>query len=145
MDLGRSRRPRQPIGSRPLPRDRAQAAASRRRRDRRSTTARRNPERGRRPVRERGRFDPLVTTAIETVGLRKLYGTTRALDDVNLAVEEGSIFGFLGPNGAGKTTMVRLLTGLAHPSAGTVRILGSSVDAGGAIPRSLGYLPDVPG
>jgi len=86
-----------------------------------------------------------VTAALETAGLTKAYGGKRALDEVSFAVEEGSVFGFLGPNGAGKTTMVRLLTGLAHPTAGSARILGSQVVAGDAIGAEVGYLPDVPG
>lgn len=86
-----------------------------------------------------------MTAAIETVGLTKVYGAKRALDGVDLAVEEGSIFGFLGPNGAGKTTMVRILTGLAHVSGGEVRVFGSAVRAGRGVVRGLGYLPDVPG
>ena len=86
-----------------------------------------------------------MNAAIETVGLTKTYGAKRALDDVNLVVGEGSIFGFLGPNGAGKTTMVRLLTGLAHPTSGSARVLGSEILAGDAIGSEVGYLPDVPG
>ena len=86
-----------------------------------------------------------MTAAIQTTGLTKDYGVKRALDGVDLVVEQGSIFGFLGPNGAGKTTMVRLLTGLAHPTAGTASILGTKVIAGDAITAQLGYLPDVPG
>jgi ABC-2 type transport system ATP-binding protein len=86
-----------------------------------------------------------VTAAIETVGLTKSYGAKRALDGVSMAVEAGSVFGFLGPNGAGKTTMVRLLTGLAHPTGGSARVLGSPVVAGDALGSEIGYLPDVPG
>lgn len=86
-----------------------------------------------------------MTAAVQTTGLTKAYGRQRALDSVDLVVEEGSVFGFLGPNGAGKTTMVRLLTGLARPTSGSVQILGSTV-AGANLPRALiGYLPDVPG
>ena len=86
-----------------------------------------------------------MTAAIETFGLTKVYGEKHALDGVDLAVEEGSIFGFLGPNGAGKTTMVRILTGLAHVTSGEVRVLGSAVRAGHGVVAELGYLPDVPG
>jgi ABC-2 type transport system ATP-binding protein len=86
-----------------------------------------------------------VSAAIEAVGLTKTYGQVRALDGLDLIVDEGSIFGFLGPNGAGKTTMVRLLTGLAHPTAGTVNVLGSPVRAGEGVGTRMGYLPDVPG
>lgn len=56
--------------------------------------------------------------------LRKTYGSTVALDDLSLTVEEGEIFGLIGPNGAGKTTAVECALGLRHPDAGTVRVLG---------------------
>ena len=84
--------------------------------------------------------------AIETIGLEKRFGPTKALDGVDLSVPAGSVFGFLGPNGAGKTTALRILTGLAFPSAGTARILGEDVTVAGNTLRSqIGYLPDVPG
>ena len=84
--------------------------------------------------------------AIEVVGLTKIYGATKALDGVDLAVPVGSVFGFLGPNGAGKTTTLRVLTGLARPTAGTARIFGSDVvRAGNDARAAVGYLPDVPG
>ena len=84
--------------------------------------------------------------AIATSELTKAYGDTRALDSVDLTVEEGSIFGFLGPNGAGKTTMLRLVTGLARPTSGTVHVLGRDVaTAGNAVRAEIGFLPDVPG
>ena len=60
-------------------------------------------------------------------GLVKTYDGTNVLDGVDLTVTEGSVFGFLGPNGAGKTTTLRILTGLADATAGTVRILGRDV------------------
>ena len=53
--------------------------------------------------------------AIEAEGLVKIYGETRALDGLDLAVESGTILGVLGPNGAGKTTAVRVLTTLTRP------------------------------
>jgi len=84
--------------------------------------------------------------AIKTTGLTKTYGEKRALDDVNLVVPEGSIFGFLGPNGAGKTTTLRILTGLARPTSGSVQILGHDVAmAGNEVRADVGFLPDVPG
>ena len=86
-----------------------------------------------------------MTAAIETVGLTKAYGQARAVDGLDLLVEEGSIFGFLGPNGAGKTTTVRILTGLAHPTSGVVKVLGANVRVGDAVGSGVGYLPDVPG
>ncbi len=84
--------------------------------------------------------------AIRTTALTKAYGDKRALDEVDLSVEEGSVFGFLGPNGAGKTTMLRLITGLARPTGGTVEVLGRDVaTAGNAVRAEIGFLPDVPG
>ena len=87
-----------------------------------------------------------MTTAIEIRGLTKRYGGAMALDGVDLTVEEGSIFGFLGPNGAGKTTTLRIMTGLARPTSGSVRILGTdAADADNDVRQRIGYLPDVPG
>jgi len=87
-----------------------------------------------------------MSLALEVRGLTKQYRETRALDTVDLSVEEGSIFGFLGPNGAGKTTTLRILTGLARPTAGTVRVLGHDVTtAGDEVRAGIGFLPDVPG
>ncbi|MEO8462416.1 MAG: ATP-binding cassette domain-containing protein [Chloroflexota bacterium] len=63
--------------------------------------------------------------ALATRGLRKSYGRRLALDGLDLTVPTGVVYGFLGPNGAGKTTTMRVLTGLLHPDAGTVEILGS--------------------
>jgi ABC-2 type transport system ATP-binding protein len=86
-----------------------------------------------------------VTAAILATALTKSYGAAKALDSVDLAVDDGAIFGFLGPNGAGKTTMLRLLTGLARPSSGSVRILGREVHGSrGSASADVGFLPDVP-
>jgi ABC-2 type transport system ATP-binding protein len=65
--------------------------------------------------------------AIEAGHLLKRFGTVTAVNDVNITVQEGEIFGFLGPNGAGKTTTMRLLTGVLTPDAGTVRINGIDI------------------
>jgi ABC-2 type transport system ATP-binding protein len=62
--------------------------------------------------------------ALATRGLRKSYGSRLALDGLDLSVPEGVVYGFLGPNGAGKTTTMRLLTGLLHPDAGSIELLG---------------------
>jgi len=87
-----------------------------------------------------------MTMAIRTTGLTKVYDEKRALDSIDLAVEEGSIFGFLGPNGAGKTTTLRILTGLAQATSGSVQILGRDLSTAGNSMRSeIGVLPDVPG
>src|SRR5215470_9357399 len=65
--------------------------------------------------------------AVKTTGLTKDFGERRALDGVDLEVPRGVAFGFLGPNGAGKTTIIRLLLGLAWPSAGTASLLGHRI------------------
>jgi ABC-2 type transport system ATP-binding protein len=62
--------------------------------------------------------------ALATRGLRKSYGTHVALAGLDLSVPTGTVYGFLGPNGAGKTTTMRLLTGLIHPDAGSIELLG---------------------
>ena len=62
--------------------------------------------------------------AIRAVGLTRRFETVTAVDDVDLEVPAGTVFGFLGPNGAGKTTTIRLLLGLIEPSAGSARVLG---------------------
>ena len=65
--------------------------------------------------------------AIETRGLAKRFGDTRALDGVDLRIRQGSVFGLLGPNGAGKTTTIRLLATLLAPDAGTALVLGYDI------------------
>ena len=61
---------------------------------------------------------------IEVNNLVKVFGTTRAVDGLSFAVEEGTITGLLGPNGAGKTTTIQMLLDLITPTSGTIRILG---------------------
>jgi ABC-2 type transport system ATP-binding protein len=65
--------------------------------------------------------------AVRTIGLGKRFGARAALDGVDLAVPRGVAFGFLGANGAGKTTLIRLLLGLAAPTAGSMHVLGREV------------------
>ena len=67
--------------------------------------------------------------AIETSGLVKCFGDTRAVDGVDLAVPSGAVYGVLGPNGAGKTTTIRMLATLLRPDAGSARVLGHDVVA----------------
>jgi ABC-2 type transport system ATP-binding protein len=79
---------------------------------------------------------------IETKGLTKYYGKTRAVTDLNLAVEEGEIFGFIGPNGAGKSTTIRTLLGLIYPTRGSATIFGKDIGRfGPEIKQEIGYLP----
>jgi len=81
--------------------------------------------------------------AIEVRDLRKVYGYKAAVDGLSLTVPAGSFFGFLGPNGAGKTTTIRMLTGLAPPTSGSIRLLGLSMpEQAMAIKRQIGLVPD---
>jgi len=83
-----------------------------------------------------------MTEAIGVRGLVKTYGSTRALDGLDLTVETGEVHGFLGPNGAGKTTTLRILLGLARADAGAAEILGGDPwhDAV-ALHRRIAYVP----
>jgi ABC-2 type transport system ATP-binding protein len=63
-------------------------------------------------------------TAVSVTGLRKAYGENVVLDDVDLSIGEGEVFALLGPNGAGKTTIVRILSTLIQPDAGTTTVMG---------------------
>jgi ABC-type multidrug transport system ATPase subunit len=67
------------------------------------------------------------TTAIRTVDLTRRFGTQTAVDQVNLTVPRGAVYGFLGPNGSGKTTTIRMLLGLMSPHDGSIEILGGSM------------------
>ncbi|MEV5569973.1 ATP-binding cassette domain-containing protein [Spirillospora sp. NPDC052269] len=79
---------------------------------------------------------PASDLAIETSGLVKTFGETRAVDGVDLAVRPGTVQGFLGPNGAGKTTTIRVLATLLHPDSGTARVCGHDVVREAAAVRS---------
>ena len=68
--------------------------------------------------------------AVEAHGLVKVFGQTRAVDGMDLAVRRGQVFGFLGPNGAGKTTTIRILATLIRADGGTARVLGHDVVTG---------------
>ncbi len=83
-----------------------------------------------------------MTTVIETQKLTKSYGSHRGIEDVDLEVREGEVFGFLGPNGAGKTTTIRTLLDLIRPTSGKAFVFGieTTVDPV-AIHRRVGYIP----
>ncbi|MCU4926547.1 ABC transporter ATP-binding protein [Halobacteria archaeon AArc-dxtr1] len=82
-------------------------------------------------------------TAIETASLTKRYGDETALDGLDLAVEEGEVFGFLGPNGAGKTTTIDLLLDFIRPTEGSASVLGYDAQAEtDAVRDRVGILPD---
>jgi ABC-2 type transport system ATP-binding protein len=79
--------------------------------------------------------------AISTRGLTRRFGTVAAVDELDLDVPTGQIFGFLGPNAAGKTTTIRMLTGILHPSAGKGTVLGFDVNREAeSIKRRIGYV-----
>jgi ABC-2 type transport system ATP-binding protein len=82
---------------------------------------------------------------IELEHLSKDYGSVHAVRDLNLKIPRGELFCFLGPNGAGKTTTIKMMCGLLHPSAGTVRIGGIDIrEDPVAVRRMTGYIPDFP-
>jgi ABC-2 type transport system ATP-binding protein len=86
--------------------------------------------------------DTARAEAVTCTGLSYAFGETKAVDGLDLSVEEGEVFGLLGPNGAGKTTAIRCVTTLLPVPAGTVRVFG--YDAAGdrmAVRRLLGYVP----
>jgi ABC-type transport system involved in cytochrome c biogenesis ATPase subunit len=81
--------------------------------------------------------------AIEVRGLAKRFGEVRAVAGIDFDVREGEVFGFLGPNGAGKTTTINMLTGLARPNAGTMRIAGIDCSKNPkAAQHLMGIVPD---
>ena len=83
-----------------------------------------------------------MAAVISATSLRKTFGSTTALDGLDLTVEEGEVHGFLGPNGAGKSTTIRILLGLLRKDSGEVTVLGRDPwsDAAG-IHRRLAYVP----
>jgi ABC-2 type transport system ATP-binding protein len=84
-----------------------------------------------------------MTLAIQTTGLRKVFGDLVAVDGIDLAVPSGSFYGFLGPNGAGKSTTIKCLTGLLRPTAGSFRILDMDMLAEPvAVKQKIGVVPE---
>jgi len=85
--------------------------------------------------------DMAGTNAVETQGLRKVYGEQTAVADLTLTVPRGEVFGFLGPNGAGKTTAVKMLLGLVAPTAGEALVLDRPLGDPAGRAR-VGFLPE---
>ncbi|MBE1878114.1 ABC transporter ATP-binding protein [Myceligenerans pegani] len=87
-----------------------------------------------------------TAVAARTRGLRKVYGSTVAVDDVDLEIPEGAVVGMLGPNGSGKTTTIRMLLGLVQPTEGEIELLGVPVprDTHRVLPH-VGALVEGPG
>ncbi len=79
---------------------------------------------------------------IEIRNLSKYYGKNRGIEEINLDIEEGEIFGFIGPNGAGKSTTIRILLNLIFPTSGSARIFGLDViSESKKIKNLIGYVP----
>jgi ABC-2 type transport system ATP-binding protein len=85
-----------------------------------------------------------VTLAIRTTGLTKRYDGVPAVNDLDLSVERGELYGFLGPNGAGKTTTIRMALGLIHATSGEVEVLGERVTTDRGPLRRVGALVEEP-
>ncbi|MBL8887324.1 MAG: ATP-binding cassette domain-containing protein [Phycisphaerales bacterium] len=81
-----------------------------------------------------------MTNAIEIRGLNKSFGTKKAVQNLDLDVPEGSLYGFIGPNGAGKSTTIRMIMSIIFPDSGDLRVLGKS----SAVESKdrIGYLPE---
>ena len=87
----------------------------------------------------------MTNTLIKTAGLVKRFGDKVAVNDVNLDVQGGEIFGFLGPNGAGKTTTIKMICGLLRPTSGTASVGGFDIQQQPIAAKTmLGYVPDEP-
>ncbi|MDD4588719.1 MAG: ABC transporter ATP-binding protein [Heliobacteriaceae bacterium] len=84
---------------------------------------------------------------LEIIGVSKSYshGTVKAVNQVDLAVKNGEIFGFLGPNGAGKTTLIKIITGILNADEGTVKINGQDIRTNPIEAKmQFGFVPDDP-
>ena len=81
--------------------------------------------------------------SIEVIGVTKIYGQQKALDDVSFTINRGEIVGFLGPNGAGKSTMMKIICCYLPQSMGTVKVNGLDVkEESIAVRKKIGYLPE---
>ena len=81
--------------------------------------------------------------AIETKNLSRRFGKTLAVNNLDLVIPQGSLYGLIGPNGAGKTTTIRMLTGLLEPSSGEILIDGNSTHHDWRqLSHQIGYMPD---
>jgi len=83
---------------------------------------------------------------IELIGVSKTYGgTVKAVDNLNLTIPGGEIFGFLGPNGAGKTTTIKMITGILNADSGTIKVNGVDIKTDPVkVKKQIGFVPDSP-
>ncbi|AIK39688.1 ABC transporter family protein [Bacillus pseudomycoides] len=87
-----------------------------------------------------------INTIIKTINLTKIYGKQKSVDNVNINVNQGEIYGFIGRNGAGKTTTIRMLLGLIKPTSGKIEIFGEDFfQHQKEILRRIGSIVEVPG
>lgn len=85
----------------------------------------------------------MAESVIKMVDLTKTYGTFTAVDQLNLTIQKGEIFGLLGPNGAGKSTTILMMLGLTDPTSGTVTVCGiNSTSNPVEVKKKVGYLPE---
>jgi ABC-2 type transport system ATP-binding protein len=85
------------------------------------------------------------TSAVELKGVAKRYGEILAVDNMDLTINPGEIFGLLGPNGSGKSTTLKMLLGLVQPDYGSVNVLGLDVQKDAvAVKQLVGYVPESP-
>ena len=83
-----------------------------------------------------------MAKAIESSGVLKSFGLTKALENISFSVDEGEIFGFIGPDGAGKTTLFRIITTLLLPEKGTMKVLNMDVVKDyKELRKNIGYMP----
>ena len=85
------------------------------------------------------------TSAVELKGVVKRYNEILAVDNVDLTIKAGEIFGLLGPNGSGKSTTLKMLLGLVQPDSGSVTVLGTDVQQDSVtVKQQVGYVPESP-
>ena len=84
-----------------------------------------------------------MQNVLELDHVTKSFGSVKAVNDISLAIPQGSIYGFLGPNGAGKTTTIRMVMSIFYPDSGTITVLGNPDPE--AVKDRLGYLPEEKG
>jgi ABC-2 type transport system ATP-binding protein len=87
---------------------------------------------------------PAAPPAVQAVALHKSYGHIHAVNGVDMSLPPGRIYGLLGPNGSGKTTLIRLLTGLASATSGSVKVLGVDMPSRTNLAR-IGYMTQADG
>lgn len=85
-----------------------------------------------------------MQTLIEVNNLTKKYGKKTVIDDLSFKVNKGEVYAFVGPNGAGKTTVIRLITGLAFPTKGDVKLFGEDANSKPALRQKLGAVVEAP-